>query len=274
MAEASRSGRPRGGNVRGHRDARFDRTLSGLTAPPAGPATGGPGQPDIAPSIQQAAPVAPRVPPAGLRTEPAPRVEETEPRETPAARTIAQGARAAASPGYAHQEPPGLAAGGSRRQAPGLRPPEPRRYRARPAGTRRRRKGPQNLHLSLPGEVAAELRRRGDAPGRSQPKVLFDALLKTRSAMPEILEARHAVLSPKVTDDLFIYPGQTTPAVAGAIDITMRVRAENLDAIDWLAEQAGAWNRNEYVSVALAEAFFGTGREVDLPLADDQPNPG
>lgn len=118
-------------------------------------------------------------------------------------------------------------------------------------------------------EVAAELKRQGDLPGRSQPKVLFDSLIRTREKMPGILEARHAVLAPKVTDDLFIYPGQTMPAAPGAKDVSLRIRAENLDSIDWLAKQAGAWNRNEYVSVALAEAFFGTGRDIEVQAGGD-----
>lgn len=135
--------------------------------------------------------------------------------------------------------------------------PEDTPGRTRRKYRRRKRKGPAALTFYVPPPVKEELQQRGSLPGKSQVRVLLEALITTEERMPELLQSWHDATKPAKTGR-FVFPQAKVADPEGRVMVNLRINPVNRDAIGDLLDEADEENMSLYIKVALKTYFSET----------------
>lgn len=110
------------------------------------------------------------------------------------------------------------------------------------------------VSVSVPLPLAEAWRDRAKQDGVSQVDVLLDAIVAHRDDLSRLVdEARHP--QPIVNDGLF--DRRPSSPTVRSVGISLRIKANNLEVIDQLAEQHGASKRSPFV-VAVLTAYLAS----------------
>lgn len=104
------------------------------------------------------------------------------------------------------------------------------------------------VSISLPVDLAAQVRVQARSAGVSQADVLMDAVLAHRDHLTDLIVAARPA---PARDDLFVRSAPRAPA-GPYVALSLRMKSPNVDVLDRLVQEHGAASRSQLCAAALA----------------------